>query len=303
MIDVLPERVGVDGAVDVLSGGTVANRALRTRAQSSGVSPDQRFTLWIAAAGAVAYGSWPLGFLVNPSLAGTALASSFEGRSQPFSWLFILLDCFAGLCTGIVSARLLRTRHSSRSPGKVLILALAGYATFGVATAVDAIVPLRCGTSSAQACAAQMWPLTPDDLLTAIAVLGLFVAVLAMLVACLFRTPFLGLVPATVVITVAGWGSVGVAVLAGSTFSPSAAAAQYAFLTLTSLLMLIVPLQVTRFLRSLQGSSPQNASTPERGFCSRQGALSWRGSGTAFPPSSHPAEQSRVSAALDTQSP
>ena len=50
----------------------------------------------------LAYCSWPLAFLVNPSLAGNGLASSFEGPSQPFRWLFILLDCVAGLCIAIV---------------------------------------------------------------------------------------------------------------------------------------------------------------------------------------------------------
>ena len=151
--------------------------------EPNGLSPEHRSTLYLAIAGAVAYCSWPLGFLVNPSLAGTALASSFEGRSQPFGWLFILLDCFAGLCTVIVSFRILHSRRSSRLPGWALVLALFGYAVFGVASAVDAVVPLSCGASSAQTCAARLWPLTPDDLLTAIAVLGLFVAVLTALVA------------------------------------------------------------------------------------------------------------------------
>ena len=71
-------------------------------------------TLWLASAGALAYCSWPLAFLVNPSLAGNGLASSFEAPGQPFSWLFILLDCIAGLCIAVVSLRALSS-HADTS--------------------------------------------------------------------------------------------------------------------------------------------------------------------------------------------
>ena len=60
-------------------------------------APRRPSTTWLACAGALAYCSWPLAFLVNPSLAGNGLASSFEAPSQPFSWLFILLDCIAAV--------------------------------------------------------------------------------------------------------------------------------------------------------------------------------------------------------------
>jgi hypothetical protein len=85
-----------------------------------------RSTMWIALAGALAYSSWPLAFLVNPSLAGSALASSFEGHSQPFSWLFILLDCVAGLCTATVSICELRPRRGRQRPSRALVFALLG---------------------------------------------------------------------------------------------------------------------------------------------------------------------------------
>ena len=126
-------------------------------------------TMWIALAGALAYSSWPLAFLVNPLLAGSALASSFEGRSQPYSWLFILLDYIAGLCTAIVCTCELRPHQGRQRPGRGLVFALLGYGAFGMATAVDAIVPLSCRSRSAQACASQLWPLTPDDWLTGVA--------------------------------------------------------------------------------------------------------------------------------------
>ena len=304
MSSVIPGGAGVEASVDARPGSTPVERESMNGAKPNGLSPEDRSTLWIAVAGAVAYCSWPLAFLVNPSLAGSALASSFEGRSEPFSWLFIVLDCVAGLCTVVVSVRILHSRHRSRSPGRTLVLALLGYAAFGVTTAVDAVVPLSCGGSSAQACAAQLWPLTPDDLLTAIAVLGLFVAVLAILVERLVRTPRPRLVPATIVIPAVGWCSVGCMVLVGSTSSVSAAAAQYAFLTVTSLLMLIVPLEAAGVLRSRPARSQPRVPALERGFCGNQRFLDRRGTATAYPSGTpRPAETSRGPVALDTRPP
>jgi len=205
-----------------------------------------RSTLWIACAGALAYNSWPLAFVANPSLAGSALASSFEGRSEPFSWLFILLDCIAGLCMGIVCVHELFPRQGRLRPTGVLVLALLGYGVFGVATAVDAVVPLSCGATSAQACASQIWPLTPDDLLTGIAVLGLFVAAAAVVFQMMRRPVAFPLsVPVTMTIALIGWGVLGLTVVVWSTSTTLAAVDQYAFLTLTSVLAFVVPLGAT----------------------------------------------------------
>jgi hypothetical protein len=202
-----------------------------------------RLTMWIACAGALAYNSWPLAFLVNPSLAGSALASSFEGRSEPFSWLFILLDCVAGLCIAVVCVRELRPRRDFRGPRTMLAFALLGYGVFGMSTALDAVVPLNCGSNSAQECASQVWPLTPDDLLTGIAVLALFAATVAV-VFLMTREPaaFPSSVPVTLGITLIGWSLLGLAVLLSTTSAVLAATFQYSFLTLTSILMFIVPL-------------------------------------------------------------
>jgi hypothetical protein len=205
-----------------------------------------RTTLWIAVAGALAYNSWPLAFVVNPSLAGSALASSFEGHSEPFSWLFILLDCVAGLCTATVCFRELRPRRGLLWPGGALVLALLAYGLFGMATAVDAVVPLDCGSASAQACASQIWPLTPDDMLTGAALFGLFVATVTIIVQMMRRPTALRL-PASVGMALAlvGWSVLGFIVLVWSTSATMAAVSQYAFLTLTSVLALAVPLEAT----------------------------------------------------------
>jgi hypothetical protein len=213
---------------------------------ASPVPRRSRSTLWIACVGALAYNSWPLAFLVNPSLAGSALASSFEARSEPFSWLFILLDCVAVLCMGIVCVRELRPRQGRLRPHLVLALALLGYGVFGLATAVDAVVPLNCGSASAQACASQLWPLTPDDMLTGIAVLALFVAAVAVVLEMNRRPAAL---PSSILVTIGaalvGWGVLGLTILLWNTSSTLAAACQYAFLTITSVLAFFVPLGAT----------------------------------------------------------
>jgi len=204
-----------------------------------------RSTLWIACAGALAYNSWPLAFLVNRPLAGDALASSLEARSEPFAWLFILLDCVAGLCVAVVCGRVLRSRRSSR-PSRALVFALLAYGVFGMVTGVNAVVPLTCGSTSAQACASQLWPPTADDVLTGTAVLALFAAT-ATLVAQMAgrRATAFGLhVPVGIALALLCWSALGFMVLVGIGSTTVAASCQYAFLTLTSVLTCIVPLGV-----------------------------------------------------------
>ena len=238
---------GVGAATGTASAPTdLLERGQWTIPVPSPVPRRSRSTLWIACVGALAYNSWPLAFLVNPSLAGSALASSFEARSEPFSWLFILLDCIAGLCIGVVCVRELRPRQGRLRPHIVLVLALLGYGVFGLATAVDAVVPLSCGSTSAQACASQLWPLTPDDMLTGIAVLALFVAVVAVVLEMNRRPVAL---PSSVLVTIGaalvGWSGLGLTILLSNTSSTLAAACQYAFLTITSVLVFVVPLGAT----------------------------------------------------------
>ena len=232
----------------------VLERGQRTVSVPSVASDRSRVTLWIACIGARAYNSWPLAFLVNPSLAGSALASSFEARSEPFSWLFILLDCIAGLCTAAVCIRELRPRRGSPWPRRGLVLALVGYGVFGMATAVDAVVPLNCGTTSAQACASRLWPPTPDDFFTGTAVLALFVATATVIV--LMTTRPVAFPPSVVValtITLVVWTALGFTVLIWSTSGALAAADQYAYLTLTSILAFAVPLGATSIQRLRKG--------------------------------------------------
>ena len=214
-----------------------------------------RSMLWIAGTGALAYNSWPLGFVVNRPLAGSALASSFEGHRQPFSWLFIALDCIAGFCISLTCIHAVRRSVflPARSMG-AFTLALIAYGIFGVATAVDAVVPLACGSKSAQACASQLWPPTPDDILTGLAIFALFFAVLVIVAQMARRLEaFPQLVPVTVMSALAAWTGLGLIVLLGGTSTSLAASSQYAFLTLTSVMLFIVPVAAARLQRCPAG--------------------------------------------------
>ena len=205
----------------------------------SQLPPRARITIWIAACGALAYSSWPLAFVLNRPMAGSALASTFEARSQPFSWLFILLDCVVGLCTVAVSTWEGR-RFAWMTRDRALIAALLSYAVFGLATAVDAVVPLSCSSPSSRACASQLLPVTPDDVLTGVAVLALFVAA-AFAVAWLLgqRAVYPVVIPIALGALAAAWSTTGVMVLLQE---PNGSAWwQYTFLTLTSVLVLAVP--------------------------------------------------------------
>ncbi len=248
-------------------------------------------TMWLACVGALAYCSWPLAFLANPSLAGNGLASSFEAPGQPFSWLFILLDCIAGLCIAIVCISELRPHYGFLRQRWAFALVLLGYATFGLATAVNALVPLRCGSKSVQACASQVWPLTPDDLLTGAAMVSLCIAAITLAVHMTRESPAVqSVVPATVTVTLIGWSALGLAVILGSASVTMAADSQYAFLTLTSVLAFVVPMGAVSLGRPSaaniertagQVSAPANRLITEQGgpidlLLRRNGSVSGR---------------------------
>jgi hypothetical protein len=125
---------------------------------------------------ALAYSSWPVAYLVNPSLAATALASELEARGQPYSWLFISLDCLTGVAA-LVVARLAWPKSGSTNDHRLVRVILIGYAMFGVATAVDSLVPVACSSVTLSSCGVDVRHLNSDDWLTAISVFALFVAV------------------------------------------------------------------------------------------------------------------------------
>jgi hypothetical protein len=201
---------------------------------------------------AVAYCSWPLGYLLNATVAGTALASDLEARGQPFSWLFILLDCVTGAATLAVAWLAWPTRGAETV--RLSRFVLLSYAAFGLTTAIDALIPLGCGSAPLNRCSADLSHLTIDDYLTAVAVLALFVAAVGTEVLSA-RAQHLNLYFVGAVLLTAVWAVCGLVFFALHFSTNPEVPMQHLMLTLTSASALMVPIgfitasHLTRSLR------------------------------------------------------
>ena len=127
----------------------------------------------------LAYLSWPLGYVVNPSVVGGGLASDLEVPGQPFAWLFISLDIVSGALMVLVAGAI--WARSARRPS--VIATLLGYAVFGLSSAVSAAVPLSCGIGRAEllACGTEASSYGLHDAVSVVGYLALFVALVGVL--------------------------------------------------------------------------------------------------------------------------
>lgn len=102
---------------------------------------------WLSVVVALFYNSWPLGYVLDPSVEMHALASQLEAPHHPYSWLFVALDVITGLAlvaVGLWQWRALPKRRSSRA-------IIVSYSLFGVLVSVAALTPLVCDPT-AQTC-------------------------------------------------------------------------------------------------------------------------------------------------------
>ncbi len=219
-------------------------------------------TLLTGLVAAIAYCSWPLGLLLNPTLARSALASDLEAHSQPFSWLFILLDCVTGIAALVVASR---TWPGSKQD-RLTRVAVLGYALFGVATAVDALIPLNCGSSSLLSCGADLAELNVDDLLTGVALFALFLAAVCVQVPALQeRSWILPLVGSAAVVLI--WSGCGLAFFAAHFSNRPAVGLQHLMLTLTSAMALAVPGVIVLAERRVGSSRVRRPDVIARPIC------------------------------------
>lgn len=187
---------------------------------------------------ALAYSSWPVAYLVNPALAASALASELAASGQPYRWLFVALDCLTGAAALVVAQLAWPSRNSPER--RLLIVALMGYAMFGVATAADALVPIRCGSVPIRSCGLDVRHLSADDLLTAVAVFALFVGVCSTYLRAARLAAWNFLSVASLVVAVI-WSTSGPVFLAVSLASQPAISMQHVMLSLTSVVAFLVP--------------------------------------------------------------
>jgi len=101
-----------------------------------------RVSTTLAVVAGLAYCSWPLGYILNPTVSRRGLASELEALHQPYDWAFITLDVLAGALTIAVARLLWRP-----TDGPLPKIVLANFALFGLLTAIDALVPMNCEPS------------------------------------------------------------------------------------------------------------------------------------------------------------
>lgn len=109
-----------------------------------------RVAAGVAAVAALLYSAWLVAPLLNPDHDATsAYVSELAASDQPFSRLFRGFDAAAGLSLAVaVAVVLVRDRGSWRRDGPFVALGL-----FGLATFVDALLPLSCAPTSDAVCA------------------------------------------------------------------------------------------------------------------------------------------------------
>jgi hypothetical protein len=167
------------------------------------------------------------------------LASDLEARGQPFSWLFVLLDCLTGLATVMV-ASLAWPSWRLKAP-RLGPVTLASYALFGVATGVDALIPVGCGVAPLSHCGVDLSHLNLDDYLTAVAIFALFVAAVGAQICTARReSPSAHLIAA--LLATAIWAGCGLVFFSMDFATRPAVPMQHVVLTLTSIVSLMVPL-------------------------------------------------------------
>lgn len=85
---------------------------------------------------AVLYNTWPLGYILNPNIASTYLASDLERIGQPFYWLFFAGDLLVGGALMFISATLLIKYYGWQSVSWTVVY--IGLFFFGLFTVISA---------------------------------------------------------------------------------------------------------------------------------------------------------------------
>ena len=97
----------------------------------------------MALVSAIVYSSWPLGYLLNPAVSHSSLASGLEAIGQPYNKLFIAGDVISSLLILIV-IWLLWHRLDKIKDRRWLHGVVIPVLIFSVGTIADALLPERC---------------------------------------------------------------------------------------------------------------------------------------------------------------
>lgn len=97
----------------------------------------------LACLAGILYSSWPLGYILNPAVNRSALASALEALHQPYNWVFISGDVSSSLLM-ILICWLLWRHYRNRKPQLFLNVVLINVVIFALGTIADTLLPERC---------------------------------------------------------------------------------------------------------------------------------------------------------------
>lgn len=147
------------------------------------MKPNSAHVFWVrmtvlAGLAGLLYSSWPLGYILNPAVNRSALASGLEALHQPYNWVFISGDVSSSLLMILICWLLLR---HYRKKGQQLFLGfvLFNVVIFAAGTIADTLLPENCLPGAASCPSWQHNPLLlAHGVFSILASLGLFLALL-----------------------------------------------------------------------------------------------------------------------------
>jgi len=104
------------------------------------------------------YSSWPLGYMLNPSVSRSSLASALEALHQPYNWVFISGDVSSSLLI-LVICWFMWQRYREVHQRHFLVFVLLSLIIFSIGTIADTLLPERCLPGAANCASWQHNPL------------------------------------------------------------------------------------------------------------------------------------------------
>lgn len=97
----------------------------------------------LACLAGILYSSWPLGYILNPTISGNQLASALEALHQPYNWVFIGGDVSSSLLM-IVMCWWLWRYYRARKHQVFLGFVVVNVIIFALGTILDTLLPEHC---------------------------------------------------------------------------------------------------------------------------------------------------------------
>jgi hypothetical protein len=200
------------------------------------------------------YSSWPLGYVLNPTVSRSALASALEALHQPYNWVFIAGDVSSSLLMLLICWLLLKHYRQNRQHQVFLGFVLINVSIFAIGTFADTLLPERCLPGAA---ACPSWQHNPlllvHGVFSILASLCLFLALLV--IWWRNRTPLLYAL-------MAGYTIFGLLSLQEAVSTSQGNFSQHYYITLCSLGMAVIPYGVQRTFHKHQSApSPKKSSS------------------------------------------